>query len=192
VLVTTTLAAALLLIEAALPTFGVAGTSAFALGVVAVASANETDAPWWPLLFVVVAVGLWAVVLAMHRDASTELQVVAAALFATGSVAYGVLATDALTIVVAVVSSVGLPLAFPRLLGATRRLVDLPPQTGMEALVGRTAEVVHADGVHGTVTLDGSFWNVHGTVPLAPGSCVVVVAWSGMTLEVAPIAVADR
>jgi membrane protein implicated in regulation of membrane protease activity len=192
VLVATTLAAALLLIEAALPTFGVAGISAFGLGFVAVFAADDSDTAWWPLLLVVLAVGLWAVVLTLQRPASKELQAVAGGLFAVGSITYGLLATDILTILIAIAASITLPLLFPRLLVATRRLVELPPQLGMEALVGRTAEVERADGVQGTVRIDGSFWNVHSASPIIRGTRVVVVSFSGMTLAVAPTAVVDR
>jgi membrane protein implicated in regulation of membrane protease activity len=186
VLVATTLAAAMLLIEAALPTFGLAGATALGLGIVAALSADPDDGPLWPLLLVVAAVGTWAVVLTLQRPASTDLQVVAAAMFAVGSIGYGILATDVLTVVIAVAGSAALPVAFPTLQRAARRLVDMQPQVGMEALVGRTGEVVRIDGDVVTVRVDGSFWNARSPAALSPGTHVVVLAFTGMTLEVAP------
>ena len=66
-------------LEAALPTFGLAGLSAFGLGIVALLSVDSSDAPVWPLLLVVVAVGTWAVSLTLQHQAGRQLQVVAAA-----------------------------------------------------------------------------------------------------------------
>ncbi len=194
-LVATTLAAVFLLVEAALPTFGVAGLSALACGFVAFAAAEGGDEPWWPLVLVVAGVILWAIALVTRRPASVLTRVVAAGLFAAGGIAYGIAASDVPTVVVAVAASIVLPVAYPKLEHATRRLNDLAPQLGMDALVGRRTKVVRVDGADptvGTVQLDGSFWNVHAGVPLAVGAVVVVTAWSGMTLEVAPAAVADR
>jgi membrane protein implicated in regulation of membrane protease activity len=186
VLVATTLAAVLLLVEAALPTFGLAGLSALGLGLVALLSVDNSDAPVWPLLLVVVAVGTWAVSLTMQHEAGRQLQVVAAALFAAGSITYGLLAEDALTVAIAIAGSVALPCAFPTLERAARRLADLPPQVGMESLVGRTGEVVRIEGDTTTVRIDGSFWNARSPAALSPGTEVIVLAWSGMTLDVAP------
>jgi membrane protein implicated in regulation of membrane protease activity len=186
VLVATTLGAALLLIEAALPTFGLAGASALGLGIVAALAADNGDGPLWPLVLVVGAVGTWAIALALHREVSTGLQVTAASMFAVGSIGYGVLAEDALTVVVALVGSVALPLIFPRLQLAARRLVDMQPQVGMEALVGKTGEVVRVEGDTSTVKIDGSFWNARSRAALSPGTSVVVTSFTGMTLDVAP------
>ena len=192
VLVATTLAAVLLLIEAALPTFGIAGASAFLLGVVAVIAAEDSDAPWWPLLLVVGGVVMWTVLIVMRRPPTVEAQVVAGALFGSGCLLYAVLAEDAASVVVALAGSIAAPLVFPRLHRSARRLADLPPQVGMEALVGRIGVVTRAVGNVGTVQLDGSFWNVRSDAVLTPGSYVVVTAWSGMTLSVAPSAPAAR
>ncbi len=195
VLVATTVAAVLVLIEAALPTFGVAGASALALGFLAFAAADGGDGPWWPLLLVVAGVMVWAVALVTRHPASPVTRAIAAGLFAVGGVTYGVLASDPATVVVAAAASVTFPLVYPKLEGATRRLNELAPQLGMDAFVGRRAQLVRVDDADpncGTVRLDGSFWNVHASAPLVVGAPVVVVSWSGMTLEVAPAAVADR
>lgn len=199
VLVATALAAVLVLVEAALPTFGVAGTAALAFATVAVLSTGGADHPWWPLLFVVVAVVVWAVQLTVRRG-HPALQAGAALAFAGGSVGYGVAAGDVATIVVAVVASVALPLVFPRLQRATRRLLDRPATTGMEALVGRPGVVVEPPAASDrpvpagavTVRVEGSLWTARSDVSLRPGTPVVVTGFDGLTLVVAPRTISAR
>ena len=95
---------------------------------------------------------------------------------------------------VAIAASVGLPLVVPEVAGRGRsRLVELPaadwawrPSSAARPMSSTP------EGVHGTVRIDGSFWNVHSAAPIVRARCVVVVSFSGMTLEVAPTAVADR
>lgn len=184
VLVAVTLAAALVLVEVALPTFGVAGLSAVALGGLALVAARQQDLPWWPLSLVVAAVCWWSVLLATRR-ADPPAQAGAAAMFTGGSVGYGVLAGDPTTVAIAVGGSIVLPLAFRPLLRATNRLLELPAQSGMEALVGCTGTVVQWDGRAGTVRVEGSLWNARSTDELAPGADVVVVGHDRMTVHVA-------
>lgn len=191
VLVAITLAAALLLVEIALPTFGVAGTTALALTAVALVSASDQGHPWWPLLAVAAAVCLWAALLTVRRPPPMA-QVLAGGLFALGGVAYGLLARDPATVVLAAAGSVGLPFAFGPLLKATNCLRELPPQTGMEALVGRTALVVHWDGLSGTCRIDGSLWNARGPGAIMPGTEVVVTGYRRMTVDVAVVAPAPE
>jgi membrane protein implicated in regulation of membrane protease activity len=185
-----TLASALLLVEVALPTFGLAGVSGLGLaGAGAVALARQ-DEPWWPLVLVALAVCLWAVQLA-RRSAPPRTQLVAAGLYATGGVGYGIGARDAAAVVVAALAAVGLALAYPPLLAATKRLLEGPAQVGMEALVGRTAVVERAAGHSGTVRLDGSLWNActaSGELP-PPGKAVLVDGYDGMMLRVTPVPV---
>ncbi|MGH9188875.1 MAG: NfeD family protein [Acidimicrobiales bacterium] len=184
VLVAITLAAALMLVEVALPTFGLAGTSALALAAVAVLAAGDQAHPWWPLLAVAAAVFLWAVLLIARRPSPTG-QWVAAGLFAVGGIGYGVAARDPATIVLAIGGSVALPMAFRPLMHAANRLLELPPQTGMEALIGRTGTVVRWNGRSGTVRVDGSLWKARSAFDLSPGDEVVVCGHTGMTVEVA-------
>ena len=102
VLLALTLACALLLVEVALPTFGVAGVSALVLAGLGLAVLVEQGHPWWPLLLVALAVCTWAAVLLTWVP--TRLgQVAAAAAFAGGSVTYGVLAADIVTVAFAIV-----------------------------------------------------------------------------------------
>ena len=185
VLVALVLAAVLFLVEVALPTFGVAGCSALVLTVFAGAGAvaNEQD-PWWPLLLVAAAACLWAAFLTVLRSPPSG-EGAAAGLFALGSIGYGVLARDATTVAVAVVASAALPLAFRPLLEAAGRLALLPAQVGMEALVGRSGEVVRWRAGSGTVRIDGSLWNARSAVPLMPGTDVVVVGYDRMTVNLA-------
>ncbi|HEX2700731.1 MAG TPA: NfeD family protein [Acidimicrobiales bacterium] len=183
VLVALTLSAALFLIEVALPTLGVAGFTSLGLGIVAFTAAGDQRHPWWPLLLVIGAVCLWTVLL-VGQWAAPAYQLAAAGLFAAGGVGYGLLARDAATVVLAAAASAGLPFCFSPLLRAAGRLRQLPPQLGMEALVGRTGTVVRWDDATGTVRVDGSLWNASGRVPLRPGAAVVVDGFTGMTVHV--------
>ena len=186
VLVALTLAAALLVIEVApVPTFGVAGLSSLALAAVAFSTAARHDGdPWWPLLLVGAAVCLWAVLVA-GQFTSPGYQLAAAALFAAGSIGYGLLAHDAATVALGAAGSAVLPLAFRPLQRAAGRLRALPAQLGMDALVGRAGLVVDWHDRAGTVRLDGSLWNASSHLPLTPGTSVVVDGYSGMTVHVA-------
>ena len=62
ILVIITLAALLVVVEAALPTIGIAGSLALGLSVGAVVGLERQDAPWWPLLGPALAVVVWATV----------------------------------------------------------------------------------------------------------------------------------
>src|SRR5207244_3019242 len=64
IVVALTVSAALLLIEVALPTFGVAGIGGFTLLGVGIVGLAHGDEPWWPLALIAVAVCLWAVLIA--------------------------------------------------------------------------------------------------------------------------------
>ena len=183
VLVALTLSAALFLVEVALPTLGVAGFTSLALAVVALTAAGDQDQPWWPLLLVVAAVCLWTVLLA-GQWAAPAYQLVAAGMFAAGSVGYGLLARDPATVALAAGASVVLPFCFSPLLRAASRLRQLPPQLGMEALVGRAGTVVRWSGSTGTVRVDGSLWSARSRHPLRPGAEVVVEGFTGMTVHV--------
>jgi membrane protein implicated in regulation of membrane protease activity len=185
VVVAFTLASALLLVEVALPTFGLAGISGLGLAGAGTLALARQDEPWWPLLLVALAVCLWAVQLA-RRSASAPAQAVATGLYAAGGAGYGLAAGDAATVVVAVLAAAGLTAGYPPLLAATRRLLAGPPQVGMEALIGRQALVERAEGTRGTVRLDGSLWSafsVSGDLP-APGNSVLVDGFDGMMLRV--------
>lgn len=184
VLLAVTLACALLVVEVALPTFGIAGGAALLLGAFGVAVLVDQGHPWWPLLLVALAVGIWAAVLLAWVPSAVG-QVVAAVAFASGAVAYGALASSVATVVLAAVGAVALPVGFRPLLRATHELVDLAPQLGMESLLHCRATVTRWSGGRGTVRLDGSLWNATSAAPLRPGAEVVVVDTVGMTLDVA-------
>ena len=183
VLVALTLSALLFLVEVALPTLGVAGATSLALAVVAVVAAGDQDHPWWPLLLVVAGVSLWAVLLAGQWE-SPAFQLLAAGMFAAGGFGYGILARDAATVGLAAAGSVALPFTFGPLHQAATRLRQLPPQLGMEALVGRPGTVVRWDDGSGTVRVDGSLWSARSNVPLSPGTAVVVDGFKGMRVHV--------
>jgi membrane-bound ClpP family serine protease len=185
ILVVLTLASFLLVVEAALPTVGIAGTCALALSVAAVVGIERQDATWWPLLGPALAVVLWSVMVA-RRTRPPGLQAAAAVVFAAGSVAFGLMADSVVTAVIGVAGAVKMAVLFPWVHGATRRLLERPTQVGMDSLVGAPAEVVAWSESAGTVRLQGSLWSARSSQPLAVGDPVTVVAFTGTTLDVAP------
>lgn len=182
------LATVALLVEIALPTYGISGTIALVLAAIGGAGIVRQQLAWWPLLLAACGIGLWVVGLARRRR-NVALQVVAASLFAAGSVVFALLAVDAPAVLAAIAGSVVVPVIYPFLLRATQRLMDMPPDVGMESMVGRTAEVEEWSGTSGSVRLAGSFWNADGPAGLAPGTAVVVRYVDGMRLAVGPAAI---
>ena len=158
VLVVLSAAAVLFVIEVALPTAGVAGTMALLLGVAAVVAIDRQDAVWWPLLGPKLAVVLWAVMIA-RRTRSATLERAAVAVFAAGSVGFGLADDSPVSAVLGVVAAGALGAAYPLLHRAAMRLLERPAQVGMESLVGAHGQVVAWKGTTGTVVLDGSRWN---------------------------------
>lgn len=185
VLVVLSLAAALFVIEVALPTAGVAGSLALVFGVIAAVAVVRQDATWWPLVGPKAAVVLWAVMIA-RRQRSPTLEGIAIALFAGGSVTFGVLADSPAAAGIGVVIALALGAGFPRLHERARTLLEQPARTGMEAMVGQLAEVVRWEGTSGSVRLAGSLWNATSSDPLTAGDPVSVISYSGTTLAVAP------
>lgn len=185
VLLALSLAAALFIVEVALPTAGVAGTLALVLGLTAVAGIAEQDADWWPLVGPKLAVVLWAVMIA-RRKRSGSLEAAAVAFFAGGTVVFGLLADSVAAAAVGIALAVALGAGFPRLHDRARSLLEQPPRVGLEAYAGARAEVVRWKGAAGTVRLEGSLWNASSTSALRAGDLVSVVRHDGMTLEVIP------
>jgi membrane-bound ClpP family serine protease len=179
------LGAALVLVEVALPTFGVAGLLGLGLLLAGVWELGRQDLPWWPLLLALVGVGWWAAML-VARATSRAHQAAAAAFFAVGSVVFAALAADVVTVFVAVGVSLAVPAVFPALFAATQRLLGRQPEVGMEAFVGRHAVVRRWTTTSGTVELDGSLWNADGPRGLEAGDQVVVTGYSGMRFSVRP------
>lgn len=183
VYVAVVLAAALLIIEIALPTLGLAGLTAFGLAAFAAVGISEGGFNWAPLLLCAVGVGLWAVMVA-RNEASVVQQAVAAGCFGTGSLLFAVAESDLPTFFLALGASLCLPAGFPVLFRKAGSLRDQPPAVGMESYVGRTATVSEWSGGRGTVTLDGSYWNAAGPGGLRPGDPVVVTGFEGMCFTV--------
>lgn len=165
------------------PTFGLAGLLAVGLAAVAAVGLGRQGLAWWPLLFTVAGVCAWGAMLAARR-APLPAQVLAAVAFAGGSLGFGLVTDDAPTLVAAVAASLLLPALFPPLLSAAGRLMERPSDVGMDALVGRTAEVTRWSGGEGSVTLDGAFWSAEGPGDIAVDERVTVVRYEGMHLEV--------
>ena len=181
------------MVEAALPTFGVAGIGGFAMLWVGIEGVSQGGHDWAALTLIAVGVALWAVLL-VRRTASVSAQATAAGLYALGTVGFGAMAGSPGAVAVGVAATGGLAATFPILLRATDRLLDQPPQTGMEAFEGRTATVVSWDwgASRGTVRLDGSLWNATAAVPVRTGDEVVVVGHERMELRITPAPVAPR
>jgi len=177
----------------ALPTFGVAGIGGFAMLWVAVDGISQRDETWAPLMLIAVAVCLWAVLL-VRKTGNPSGLATAAGLYAVGTVGYGVVTDSVGAMAVGAAATAGLSAGFPVLLRQTRRLLDRPPQVGMEAFDGRRATVVSWDweSNRGTVRLDGSLWNASSNVPVREGDEVVVVGHEGMQLRIIPAPVSPR
>ncbi len=184
VLVAFTLAAILFLVEVALPTFGVAGLSALALASLGFAAAAEHDQAWWPLLLAAAGVCLWAVLL-FARHTSIVTQIAAAGLFIVGGASYGALADDPITVALALAGAAALFFSFHPLMAKTTRLHDMPPQLGMDALVGHVGVVARWESDAGSVQLEGSLWNARSQSSLDAGDEVVVTGYAGLTIDVA-------
>jgi membrane protein implicated in regulation of membrane protease activity len=183
------LAAFLAVVEAALPTFGMAGTAALILAVAGGAGAIRSDSPWWPLLGVGVAAICWAVaVIGGLPHSNVERAGLGA--FAGGSLLYGALAGDLATVVLGTGASAGAAMIVPALGSRVAALRDAPAVTGQNALVGRAATVLRWDGTRGTIRLEGSLWNATGPAGLSAGDVVSVEGWSGLTAIVAAAATA--
>lgn len=190
IVVALTISAALLLIEVALPTFGVAGIGGLAMLWVAVVGISAGDETWAPLMLIAVAVCLWAVQI-VRKSPSSSGRLLAAGVYAAGAIGFGVAARSIGAVVVGMAGAAALSAGFPFLLSATARLADLQPQTGLEAFDGRTATVVSWDPAtnRGTVRLDGSLWNATAVVPVRPGDEVRVVGHERLELRVTPASV---
>lgn len=177
------LATALLLIEIALPTLGIAGGLAALLVALGVYGIWKDELVWWPLLLAAAGVCTWAVLLLTHRPTASG-QIVAAVSFAVGSILFCVLADDVPALVAAIACSVALPATFPILQRQTRRLMDRPSDVGMESMVGKGGRVARWSGHEGSVMVDGTYWNAESDDRLEAGNRVVVDSFSGMLLHV--------
>ena len=158
------------------------------LGIRGVSMRDET---WAPLMLIAVAVCLWAVLLVRRTGSATGLAT-AAVLYAVGTIGYGLVTGSAGAMGVGAMATAGLSAGFPVLLRQTRRLLDQPPQVGMEAFEGRKAIVASWDweANRGTVRLDGSLWNATADVPVQEGDEVLVVGHDRMELRIIPAPVA--
>lgn len=158
------------------------------VGIQGVSMREET---WAPLMLIAVAVCLWAVLL-VRRTSSRSGLATAAGLYAVGTIGYGAVTGSAAAVGVGAVATAGLWGGFPFLLRQTRRLLDQPPQVGMEAFEGRTATVASWDweANRGTVRLDGSLWNATADVPVREGDEVLVIGHDRMELRIIPAPVA--
>jgi membrane-bound ClpP family serine protease len=158
------------------------------LGIRGVSMRDET---WAPLMLIAVAVCLWGVLL-VRRAASRSGLATAAGLYAVGSIGYGAVTGSGTAMGFGVAATAGLWAGFPFLLRQTTRLLDQPPQVGMEAFEGRKAIVASWDwgSNRGTVRLDGSLWNATSDVPVREGDEVLVVGHERMELRIIPAPVA--
>ena len=158
---------------------------------VGVEGVSQRDETWAPLMLIAVAVCLWAVLL-VRKSAAPSGLFTAAGLYAVGTIGYGAVTRSVGAVFVGAAATAGLWAVFPLLLRQTHRLMDQPPQVGMEAFEGRRATVVSWDweANRGTVRLDGSLWNAIANVPVREGDEVLVVGHERMELRIAPTSVA--
>lgn len=158
------------------------------LGIRGISMRDET---WAPLMLIAVAVCLWGVLL-VRRAASRSGLATAAGLYALGSIGYGAVTGSGTAMGVGAVATAGLWAGFPFLLRQTSRLLDQPPQVGMEAFEGRKAIVATWDwgANRGTIRLDGSLWNATSDVPVREGDEVLVIGHERMELRIIPAPVA--
>ena len=161
---------------------------------VGVDGVSQRDETWAPLMLIAVAVCLWAVLLVRKTSAPAGLAT-AAGLYALGTVGYGAITASPGAMAVGAAATAGLSAAFPVLLRQTHRLLDRPPQVGMDAFAGRRATVVSwnwepGKPSRGTVRLDGSLWNAVANVPVREGDEVTVIGHERMELRIAPTSVA--
>lgn len=176
-------ASILLLLEVALPTVGLAGSSGIAVGAVGVWAIGRIGEDWWPLFGIVAAVALWGALVAMHRNSATG-HAAALAMFLAGGSGYAAITRDWPAALTAVASTGVLAAAYPRIARAADRLVGQKPAVGVESYVGGTATVLAWQGTSGQVLLAGTRWNANGPDGLHEGDAVEVVAASGLVLTV--------
>ena len=153
--------------------------------------ASQREETWFPLMLIAVAVCLWGVLL-VRKTASRSGIATAAGLYAVGAIGYGAVTGSGTAIGLGAAATAGLWGGFPFLLRQTTRLLDSPPQVGMEAFEGRKAIVASWDwgSNRGTVRLDGSLWNATADVPVREGDEVLVVGHDRMELRIIPAPVA--
>ncbi|MFZ4585849.1 MAG: NfeD family protein [Acidimicrobiia bacterium] len=164
------------------PTFGI--PAALALGCTGLAAWGITHQglAWWPLPFVAVGVVLWGVLL--WTGPRPGLIVTATVAFAFGSLGFTIATMNVPAIAIAALASVGAPLGFAKLRAATGSLRTMPPQTGLDSLVGRRALVTQWSHGAGRVELDGAYWTASGPDELDRGADVTITGYEGLHVQV--------
>ena len=175
--------AVFLLLEVALPTVGLAGSTGIALGALAAWGVSRQDADWWPLLAVIGAIVIWGVLIAMHRRSATA-ELVAGGLFLAGGVGYAIATDDWAGAITAAVATAALMGVYPVIARGAARLTGAPPAVGLDSYAGESARVVEWEAGRGRVVLHGSLWSATGPNELSAGDDVLVVGAAGLLLEV--------
>jgi membrane-bound ClpP family serine protease len=192
VIVAAALASVCLLLEVALPTVGLAGSTGAALALLAAWGVGRQDADWWPLLGIVAAVALWGGLIAARR-ASSFGHPIAVGLFLAGALGYGVAADDVTAMVTAASSTAVLVVIYPRIGAAAERLGGARPAVGPGSMVGAKAVVVDWDGAHGHVLIGGTRWSASTSLSgpaseqLVVDDTVIVASVTGLSLGVRPV-----
>lgn len=164
------------------PTFGIPGALAVFCGGLAAWGIVDQGLAWWPLPLLAIGAAIWGILL--WTPPRPALLVTAAVAFGFGSLAFTIATRDALAIAFAVLASVAAPAGFAKLRAATRSLEELPRQTGIDSLVGRTARVVQWNGADGRVELDGAFWTASGPEDFDDGTAVTITGYEGLRVQV--------
>jgi len=94
-----------------------------------------------------------------------------------------------LSLAIIIPATVVTALFFLFAIGAGLRAQRLPPQTGLETLLGKvTPALARIDPKGGKVFVDGELWNAVSDEPIETDQPVEIVAFSGLTLKVRPTA----
>ena len=187
ILALVTLAAALAVVEVALPTLGVAGITATVSVLLAGIGIDRADTTWWPLIGAAVAVVVWmALIVARRRSRAAEAVAITA--YAAGSFGFAAANSDGPAYAVAAACTLALAVAFPPLHRGAKRLLGAQAKAGMESFVGQVARVDRWSNGSGVVLLQGTRWNATSDprLSLGQGDEVTVTGSHGSTIEVAP------
>jgi membrane protein implicated in regulation of membrane protease activity len=145
------------------------------------------DTEWWPLVGVPVAVGIWASMIATSKSPFSR-RAVAGLVYAVSAITFGTVNGDAVALVVADLSSVILPFAFPWVMSTAAVRLALPPREGLEKLIGKLGTVTLWSGSSGVVRVEGGLWNATGMKQASMLDKVLVTDVRGVSLVVVPTA----
>lgn len=173
----------LALVEAGLTTFGIAGVLAGIFGSLMAVGISANNYEWWPLGPAAISILICCIPLALHRRVRI-IELIATVSLGAGSLLFAILNESVTTGVFAAFATGGFYFAADRVFRFVEEAQNAPSTLGMDALVGRIANVKRWSGSTGTVMIDGAYWNASGPPGLRLGHRVRVVSFVGMHLGV--------